>query len=98
CHRAVGGKDTPAVSSRSTVPQTDGTQVRRGRSDRDLPHPIFARVVLSENPAGLLGKSLVTGRRRLGATSLRLRPIRSRALFSRYVHYRGSKLWGPRFH
>src|SRR5262249_46373408 len=42
------------------------------------PHPIFARVVLSENLAGLLGKSLVTSRRRLGATPLRLRPIRSR--------------------
>ena len=72
------------------TPRTPSWQDHAQRSR--LPHPIFARVVLTENLAGLLGKSLVTGRRRLGATPLRLRPIRSRALFSRYAHHRGSKL------
>jgi hypothetical protein len=55
-------------------------------SDRDSPHPIFARVVLAENLAELLGKAPVTGRLRLVAALLRLRPIRAQALF------RGSRI------
>jgi len=60
-------------------------------SDRDSPHPIFARVVLAENLADLLGKALVSGCLRLVATLLRLRPIRTGALFRWFTH-RSSKL------
>ena len=59
--------------------------------DRDSPHPIFARVVLAENLADLLGKALVSGSLRLVATLLRLRPIRTGALFRWFTH-RSSKL------
>lgn len=41
------------------------------------PHPIFARVVLAEKLARLIGQPLVAGRRRLGVARLRLWPIRS---------------------
>jgi hypothetical protein len=54
------------------------------RSDRDYRSRICSRSAYRES-AGLLGKSLVTGRRWLVATPLRLRPIRSRALLSQYA-------------
>jgi len=62
------------------------------RSDCDSPHPIFVRVVLAENLAGLLRKTLVTDRRRFIAALLRLRPIRSRVLIPRYAHRSTLKL------
>ncbi|MGB0057345.1 MAG: hypothetical protein WBQ20_11440, partial [Methyloceanibacter sp.] len=61
------------------------------RSDRNSPHPIFARLVLAENLADLLGKAPVTGCLRLLAALLRLRPIPARALFRWFAH-RSSKL------
>lgn len=56
-------------------------------SDRDSPHPIFARVVLAENLAKLLGKAPVTGHLRLVAALLRLRPIPAQALFRWFAHH-----------
>ena len=54
-------------SPRPMMREASNRRARRTHAQRSrLPHPIFARVVLTENLAGLLGKSLVTGRRRLG--------------------------------
>jgi hypothetical protein len=52
----------------------------------ESPHPVFARVVLAKNPTGLLGKTFVTGDRRLVAILWRFGPIDSRVLFSRCAH------------
>jgi hypothetical protein len=56
------------------------------RSDRVSPHPIFARIVLAEDLAGLLGKMLIKHRRRLVAALLRLGPSPSLALFLWSTH------------
>jgi hypothetical protein len=48
----------------------------------ESPHPVFARVVLAENPTGLLGKAFVASDRRLVAILRRFEPIDSRVLFS----------------
>jgi hypothetical protein len=61
-------------------------------SDRGSPQPIFARVVRAENLADLLGKAPVTGRLRLVAALLRLRPIRAQALFRWFAHRSRLKL------
>ncbi|SJM30775.1 hypothetical protein BQ8482_180003 [Mesorhizobium delmotii] len=64
-------------------------------SDHCLPHPIFARIVLAEKLANLLGKALVVGLPRPIAVLLWTQSIGASALFRVIVHLKTPAATGP---